>query len=316
MKKGLFIFFLLLMIHSYELRALDYSSQSQLAKAKPHKSKRIFSKERFVQDGLVFEIKEAEIYLRGSGLEAFHDLEESSFDDTFPSACLAIRYHILNENQTKKLSMEERVDFSLQDEYDNNYSLLTKPDDYPKLTKSYEAGFPSLYPGQSFEEVIFFEAPILESRFLFLTIKAKGLGLNDDVIVKIPTQGIVGFDQLMVSKKEDKHSEERKPETETPKIGPLKIVSPAPGAAFTPGEVVHIEVKIPEDSAAPNHLYVVVPTYILEDHQLAFQYDLRIPQDTMGSLAVIVIGHWETPQGEEILSDSIVLNIGVPALAK
>ncbi len=250
----------------------------------------------FVQNGASFILKSAEIILTG-------------VDASTPVPVLILGYDISNQNETRKMSLEMPFTFVLEDEFKNIYRSLDKPVEYEGPVSAQEPHFPSLYPGQNFSEMVFFEAPIAESRTLFLTVSNETLGM-DQFVVKLPVKKISGLQEWRAI--EDGPVQEEEAAVPVP-IGPIEIVAPINGATVAPGESVHIAIRVPDDTVKPDRVYVVVPTYILEDRQLAFEYDLKIPEDGTGLFAITVIGKWDTQQGEEVLSDSIVLNIGVPA---
>ena len=294
MKKVSFLLAILLVSSNHELyaRKVQLNAEQDSKNIKPII---LPCKKPFVYEGASFFIKNMEIFLTNS--------QSFSAEGMPRMPVLAIRYRLVNNNPTKKINLDEPLKFMLSDEFQNQYRSVPSPSDYVEPLAKYPSSFPSLYPGEKFEEVIFFEAPISESRALFLRVNADNLGMENDFIVKIPTQRIEHIEKVALVKNP-------KPKKVDIPIGPIKITSPENGLTVAPGEFIHIQVKIPEHTKKPDRLFVIIPAYVLEDHQMAFEYDIKIPENEKGNFAITVVGKWDTAKGEEVLSDSIVLNIG------
>lgn len=295
----LLIFFLV--FPSQELLARKEQSRQETSE-KPKRSAVVFYKKPFVQDGISFQLKQISVFLTNtSGLDA------GATDKSTP--VFVVRYKMVNNNRTRKVDLKEPLVFDLQDEFGNTYGQLPQPGEYSGPVAMHDPNFPSLYPGESVQETLFFEAPIAGSCNLFLAVNAVSAGMHDGFVLKIPTKDIAGVEQIVQS--QNIQAVDVKP-IPVP-VGPIKIISPVSGDVVQPGETVHIRVEVPKSSPRPDSVYMVVPAYVLEDQLLEMQYDLKIPETSHGSMAVTVIGKWNKEDGEEVLSDSIVLKVEAPA---
>lgn len=262
--------------------------------------------EKYVNNGLGFTVENAKIIAGASNASPQDNapFAQNVSGEAVPT--LAIRYSFTNNNSTKKIDLDEPFEFTLNDEYGNKYHILSRPNTYLEPTAIYTGNFPSVYPGQRIEETVFFEAPIPESRSLFLSIDALNVDIPETIVIKIPTAHMEGREAILLPDGNVAQLAEKKAETQ---IGPLKIISPVNGASVIPGQTVHLEVGIPNATASPEAIFVVIPSYVLRDDKVIYHYDVTIPEDQNGPLSVVVIGKWHQKESEEILSDSILLNV-------
>ena len=222
------------------------------------------------------------------------------------AGALGIRYRFINNNVTKKIDLGQKFKFSLSDEYRNYYQGLKPPADYPHVVSVYPAHFPSLYPGEEYEETIFFEAPIAQSSFLFLTVDITPAKLSDAVTIRIP------MDQVGREVSQEKIAEKPldvpvKPQS----IGDfLKIHSPQKDRTLYPGEAIQLDVELGKDLGVPESILIVSPIYTLRDLSYGLHYAVRVPPDyKKDSLTIIVIAKWPGEGTEKLLSDSLTFTI-------
>jgi len=262
--------------------------------------------ERYVESGLVFIVKEMQL-----GEWVSMDQAQSLSIFSVPvrsnkSSILAIRYDFLNENIRKKVDLHRNFQFTLKDEFGNFYRQFDKPLDYEGVSEFYNKNYPSVYPGERVGQTVFFEAPIESTETLFFSIDARNIGLQTEIVIKLPLKQMVTVDSDFYSRFREA---EEKADAQKNQIGPIKIVKPKSGLTVEPGQMVRIEVEIPENSREPDNIFVMIPSYVLKDAELHYQYDVTIPKDQKDSMTVLVIGQWKHGDDEEILSDSIRLKI-------
>jgi len=266
--------------------------------------------EEYEDNGLVFSVDHAEIISGASESQPPGSFGSKGSGLASAVPALAIRYRFINDNPTKKINLDNPFLFMLNDEYGNQYRLLPQPAGYTAPTAVYPANFPSVYPGQQVEETVFFEAPIPESRSLFLFVNATNINIPESIVVKISVRKVEGREAMLLPGKDAALSEE---EIVKEPVGPLKILSPLNGVSVAPGETVHVEVGVPEKTLSPEAIFVVIPSYVLRDDKIVYHYDVTVPKDQNGPLSVVVIGKWYQGDEEEILSDSILLNVDTAA---
>lgn len=104
---------------------------------------------------------------------------------------IAISYQFKNDTETKKIDWLKEFKFNLIDEFDNEYRKYKKSIGYDqKKISDILEHFPSIHPGESFEETIFFEVPIERAKYITLMIDASNIGIQDTISVKIPVNEI------------------------------------------------------------------------------------------------------------------------------
>ena len=228
---------------------------------------------------------------------------------------LGIRYVFQNLTETRKLDLTSPFIFQLKDEFGNQYRQLSKPENYAEI-RALPKNFPSVYPNEEMEEVIFFEPPIERSRFLTLSINAQNIGLKGDVSLIISLDKIKGISQsINDSTRSEKNalSALGKP-IEPLHYSPIKIVTPTSGVNVSPGDRITVEVKIEDETLRPDALMLIIPDYVLEDPNVQGTYDLIVPKTQTGDFPLVVIAKWRKGDSEELTSDSILLNVVDPSV--
>lgn len=154
--------------------------------------------EEYRKDGLVIKVKDVELkYLEPKVDELYNELDYPTVQKPHKKKVLkkvlmtAISYEFINDTENKKIDLSLNFNFQLTDEFDNKYNSYLKPEHYDKRKASVKPEhFPAIYPGKSYVETIFFEAPIETAKYLLLNIDASNLGIKDKIIVKIPVEKI------------------------------------------------------------------------------------------------------------------------------
>lgn len=151
--------------------------------------------EEFRKDGLVIKVKNVEL--------SYLTVKEGEYIKSYPSTLqeknskkvkmIAISYEFINDTGNKKIDLSQNFQLSLTDDSDNKYNSYPALEDYDiSRTSIKPEHFPSIYPGESYGETIFFEAPIGIAKYLLLNIDATNIGIKDKIIVTIPVEKIIG----------------------------------------------------------------------------------------------------------------------------
>lgn len=258
-------------------------------------SKKNPSKE-FRNSDFVFLVKSAVVF------------ESAESDQRF----LGIRYAFRNLTETRKLDLSEPFNFRLNDEFGNQYRRLPKPENYTEAN-SLPKNFPSVYPQDGLEEVVFFEPPIARSRFLTLSIGAQNIGLKEEVALLVPPDKIKNIAESVNDASRSKDEETMERAIPVP-YAAVRIISPLNGSQVAPGQRIAVEVKVEDKALKPEAIMVIIPDYVLEDTSAAGNYDLIVPRNLQGDFSLVVIAKWRQGEREELTSDSILLNIVDPSV--
>jgi len=246
---------------------------------------------------LVFSVSESKIGEWISGLT-----KKPSFGINIGSqiyekrSMIAVKFVFKNNDQTRKIDLGEGFKYELQDEFHNQYRSYDRPKNYFGSVKSTPRHFPSIYPGETFQEVVFFENPINKSTALTFSVNAANIGIEKEVALTIPSDKIIfpkseieGMDSSSVS---------------------LRIISSTRGGTVVPGDRLYVRVRVSGADRPPDRIFIVSPIFALEDDKPAYTYQLNIPKDQpAGGLTIIAIAKW-VEGGEEILtSESITFEV-------
>jgi hypothetical protein len=106
-------------------------------------------------------------------------------DDNKKLEYIAITYTLTNNNENRKLDLSEGFNFFLQDEFGNTYRRIKKPAGYSAPVILVAKNFPSLYPGESYGETLFFEAPLAKASRVTLLIDANAVGIKDKISLAV-----------------------------------------------------------------------------------------------------------------------------------
>lgn len=265
---------------------------TSFAGPRPHKS---VSKE-FKKDDFVFSIKSAVMVESPDGAQRI----------------LGLRYNFVNLNETRKIELVDPFIFQLKDEFGNYYRQVAKPENYTE-TRDLPSNFPSVYPNEEMEEIVFFEPPIERSRFLTLSIDAKNVGLRDPVSLQVTTDKIRNPARNVSDASRSAMDVHEETEEHVRSV-PVRIVTPSSGAKVAPGERITVQVKFEDEAVRPNMLMLIIPDYVLEDSNAHGTYDLIIPQGQAEDFSLVVIAKWYKGDSEELTSDSVLLNVVDPSV--
>jgi len=208
---------------------------------------------------------------------------------------IAITYQVHNHDATKKLEVLESAQYTLNDEYKNNYRFLSDINGYPGPADIKPKSFPSLYPNDAYTKTVFFEAPIPSSQRLTLVIA----GLID------PERSLI---TLPIDLKKWNYGKVKVV------IPPgVQITSPFPGSQVYPGQSVEFAVDV-DNTDGLKMIVVQSLGQQFEDQnpRKHNMYHINVPQDqAQGNFDITVIGHWVSPDKdrEEVVSDSIFLEV-------
>ena len=248
-------------------------------------------------NGLVFGVPAAMVY--------------TDTQTDMPKNFLAVTFRFTNSNDTKKVDIAQDFVFGVKDEHGNVYRRCDVPQSFAGPVEIRNKNFPSIYPQEHYQEVIFFEAPIAKSRVLTFTVNARNIGVSKEIVLSLPAEKIENFSLLLPKSEQPMEKPQLKETAQSPvSVGPLRIVSPKSGMKVSPGQTVQIDVEVPSNTPAPDKIFVVISTYTLTDDKVVYHYDVTIPRNEKGTFSVVVIGQWQRGGAqEEILSDTIVLNV-------
>jgi len=225
---------------------------------------------------------------------------------------IAITYQVNNKNPHKKINMDSSFQFHLLDEFENQYRKIPKPDEYDEPVLFTDKHYPSIYPGETLKETIFFEAPIASSTRLTLLIKATPLGEGKIVKLILP----VGQNTTLLDQEMDALQKTVPVIPVVTQMQPrwVKIVYPTNGTWINRGEATQVHVEI---SGKPDHVIVATLGTSYYDHspQEKNVYDVRVPFGYYtGPLSINVIAQWDDANADEpiVVSDSIFMDVQSP----
>jgi hypothetical protein len=135
-------------------------------------------------DGMIFIVNEAFIWRR----PVRNDIILSSPPPASP-ALLGITFDFINKLMTTRVDIAGNFSYSLVDDLGNKYKSM-RPTGYFNQMKVVPEHFPRIYPGELYQETIFFEPPSDTIKYLLFTINATSVGIKKEISVKIPAQEI------------------------------------------------------------------------------------------------------------------------------
>ena len=236
---------------------------------------------------LVFSVEELEVFENGP---------------TLPDV-LILSIEVANHSATRKFDLTNIPGFSLHDNFDNHYRQVLKPTSYREATYYPNAHYPSLYPGETFRMVLFFEPPVRGWTELNLLVDANALRVPDQIVLTIPA---VEVESRVPDVGDQKSAQPR-----------LAIVHPLDGGKVNPGETIFMKLEVNFRDSPPESIVIFAPHYTYEDFNVVLEYDLRIPDDQpAGHFTVLVLAKWPvSPFAYETESLSITLQVQDPAEA-
>ncbi len=255
-------------------------------------------KKNFEKDGITFLISQVHVGEWTKETEgSLPESETVNFKLQQKVPMLAVTIDLINKSSSKKLDLTQKMQYELNDEFGNAYDQLKIPMEYTDPVIFPNKNYPSLYPNEKFRQTIFFEAPIKSSQNLNLSILAKNLGMEEEILLPLPEEVIGAITEYYNSEKTFSDND-------------LLVLTPQPGTKVYTGEVVNIEVKIKEGLQSPQSVYIISQDYTLEDERLIYKYKLKIPADqVLGPFTVLVIAKWNTKPEKTLLSKTILLEV-------
>ena len=206
-----------------------------------------------------------------------------------------IMVDLVNNSKIKKLNLADRWMYQLSDEFGNVYRQLQVPSDYVRPVVNPNEHYPSFYPGEKYEETVFFEPPVENSQQLSLTIDASKMGIPEPLLLTIP--------------KERYTAAPPQPSLGIPSDKDIQVVSPVEGMQFKPGETVKIQLQCAEGIPVPDKIYVISQRDVFEDETQSYLYDLKLPLDQpFGPYTVLVVAKWQK-EPKVLISKSITFDI-------
>ncbi len=227
------------------------------------------------------------------------EVQTSSLNESQRLKYILVDLLLTNENDTKKISFDQKFEYILSDEFDNHYRILPKPGNYNDPVERKPSNFPSIYPKESYAHVLFFEAPVTKAEKLKLEIKSSIPGLEGPFKIDFSLQS---------------------PEP-VAATGPAKVEIrfPENGDVFLTGDIMPLDINI-HSGELPSKIIIVAFGSTLQDSKPAEEniYDIVIPAEApTGQTSISVIAHWIKPRNsvQQILSKDVVIyvNPGQPA---
>jgi hypothetical protein len=237
------------------------------------------------QDDLVFGVRSIQL---------------NAADQTGQPDNLAVHFFLQNGNDTKKVDLLDGLTFELEDEFNNHYRQI--PPNAAGLNAmfqvKYPKKFPSLYPQEIYEEVVFFEPPVQSSQELNFIVKVQSIGLLNDIHLRLPLRNAQPRQETLIQKPKQQDVA-------------IHIVYPDKRVVLTPGETIHISVRSMPRDRQPESIYVISPFYVLHDTDVVYGYDVTIPKDYKEtSLTIVVVGKWPGAEDEQDMSsDSVTFDV-------
>jgi hypothetical protein len=105
-------------------------------------------------------------------------------------APLGITFDFINALMTTRVDVNGNFSYSLTDNLGGIYKPV-RPSGYWDKLKIMPERFPRVYPGESYQETVFFQSPPDNVEYLTFTINAASVGVKKEISVKIPADQIV-----------------------------------------------------------------------------------------------------------------------------
>ncbi|MBF0121792.1 MAG: hypothetical protein HQL21_00105 [Candidatus Omnitrophica bacterium] len=195
---------------------------------------------------------------------------------------LVVQYQFTNNDEKKKLSVNQALPCKIVDEFSNEYRQLTEPPSgEAQGGRILPNSFPSIYPGETYGETLFFEKPVARANQLRFIIDASPLGIRTTVQIPLKLNPDI--------------------------VNGVEIRSPLDGSILDQGEVVHLDVRI-TGGVTPKRVIVLAfgQTYSDDNPSLENVYDINIPPDqTLGPEIINVIAQWR-PEHDSLTRSSYI----------
>ena len=264
----------------------------------------IHAETRVEVDGLVFTVDKVSY---GTWTKPRHHMVNDMVDHVNESdttlSYIAISYTLTNNNDSKKIDLDGKFSYKLFDNLENRYRPMRKPADYNSSVLIVSKNFPSLFPGETYGETLFFEAPISTAKSVKLTIDMEKTKLSQPVeIVFVPQtlleQRVPAEPVIQPAVPRSKQSQITTPKTNSGESAPsgpgIKITSPLPGICLKQGESSHMRV-VSESGQLPKKLIIISldNTFVDPAPTKDSVYDLNVPPDQApGAYMVNIIAEW------------------------
>jgi hypothetical protein len=123
-------------------------------------------------DGLIFIVNEAFIW-KGPAAPA----------------SMGVTFDFINSLMTKRVDVTSDFTYSLVDNLGHAYKSM-RPVRYSRPLKVLPDRYPRVFPGETYQETVFFEPPADGLEYLVFTINAASVGIPKEISVKIPVSEI------------------------------------------------------------------------------------------------------------------------------
>lgn len=239
----------------------------------------------YKNDGLIFSVLHAEIIRQQPNV-----------------SYLAVTFDLKNETEHRKIDLNNKLELTLTDDFQNNYSQLEMPQWYAGSTEVLNDNSASLYPGKVMTQTAFFEVPINTASEIILSIDATGADIQDNIHLRFLTKNIKMF--IPEQKKYIPTDDDLK--IEYPKSGMINV---------RPGDYVHMNIKLSSDVSSPSKVYILSPNYMFEDSELKYSYNVLIPESQKsGPFNIVIMIEWNEDTGKRYISKSVIFDVVDPEI--
>ena len=195
---------------------------------------------------------------------------------------LIVKYQLTNNDDKKKLSVDKDLPCQIVDEFGNEYRRLTDvPAGERPNGRILPNSFPSIYPGETYGETLFFEKPVSRANEMRFIIDASPLGIRTKVQIPLKLNPDI--------------------------VNGVEIRNPLEGSILDQGEVVHLDIRI-TGGIVPKRVIVMAfgQTYSDDNPALENVYDINIPPDQpLGPEIINVIAQWR-PEHDSLTRSSYI----------
>lgn len=223
---------------------------------------------------------------------AFVKSEVSSPD----AALLAVTYKLTNHSKTRKVALGAKpFAYRLTDEHGNHYNQQSVPEGFVKPSVIQSAHHPSFYPGDVYQETVFFERPVRESRSLTLHLEQADAQLEGATLMfhRADIEGVRRVDPEHLWREG------------------VRILQPSGNHVASQGSTVMVEVLVDEGIPLERLLLVGFEQTFTDEHPATRNlYELNIPDDfPPGNANISVVASFEDEESDKIYSDSVMFEV-------
>lgn len=223
-----------------------------------------------------------------------NDMVDHLGNDGETLSFIAVSYTIENGTPSRKIDLDGKFSYKLTDEFGNRYRALKKPDNFKDSVLAVSKNFPSLYPGETFGETLFFEAPVGNANVLKLLVASDELKLSGPVelfIQRSSSSAAVRPDQKQTLSTE---AETAPSLSSIPGSSAIKIAYPDSGVVWDQGQSGRVQVAI-QGAVIPRNIMLVALDKNFNDQapKPTNVYDINVPVDqSPGDYMLNVIAQW------------------------